>query len=116
MHGSCALSICAIGPVHDVVIVGERDGEDTKSMINGLWEQYLPHVMIVFKPLNEDDQLLARLAPFTRDLNSLGGKATAYICTGHACALPLTDLHQILELLGCPSQLPASLRVSDEVL
>jgi len=99
----CALD-SAIGPVHDVVIVGEQGDEDTKSMINGLWEQYLPHVMIVFKPLNEDDQLLARLAPFTRDLKSPGGKATAYLCTNHACALPITDLHQVLELLGCPSR------------
>jgi uncharacterized protein len=103
----CALD-GAIGPFHDMVIVGERDDENTKSMINGLWEQYLPYVMIVFKPLNEDDHLLARLAPFTRDLDSPVGKATAYICTGHSCALPLTDMHPILELLGCPSKPPPS--------
>ena len=101
----CALD-SAIGPVHNVVIVGDRDGKDTKELINGLWEQYFPHVLILFKQLNEDDHLLARLAPFTQDLNSPWGKATAYICTGHACALPLTDLHQLLELLGGSSQLP----------
>ena len=104
----CALD-SAIGPVHNVVIVGDRDGKDTKELINGLWEQYFPHVLILFKQLNEDDHLLARLAPFTQDLNSPWGKATAYICTGHACALPLTDLHQLLELLGGSSQLPPPL-------
>ena len=104
----CALD-SAIGPVYDVVIVGERDDEDTKAMNNGLWEQYLPHVLIVFKQLNGDDILLSRLAPFTQNLNSPRGKATAYVCTGHACALPVTDLHQLLELLGCPTQLPPSL-------
>jgi uncharacterized protein YyaL (SSP411 family) len=92
-----------------VVIVGERDGKDTKGLINGLWEQYLPHVLIVFKQLNDDDPLLTRLAPFTQDLNSPGGKATAYVCSGHACAVPVTDLYQILNVLGRPSQLPASL-------
>ena len=103
----CALD-SAIGPVHDVVIVGERDGKDTKGLINGLWEQYLPHVLIVFRQLKCDDPLLTRLAPFTRDLNSPGGKATAYVCSGHACAVPVSDLHQILNVLGHTSQLPPS--------
>jgi uncharacterized protein YyaL (SSP411 family) len=104
----CALD-SALGPVHDVVIVGERDGKDTTAMINGLREQYLPHVLIVFRQLNDNDHLLAGLAPFTHDLNPPEGKATAYVCTGHACAVPVTDLHQLLELLGYPSEMPPSL-------
>jgi uncharacterized protein YyaL (SSP411 family) len=92
-----------------VVIVGERDGKDTKGLINGLWEQYLPHVLIVFKQLNDDDPLLTRLSPFTRNLHAIGGKTTAYLCTGHACAEPVVDLHHLLELLGGSSQLPPSL-------
>jgi uncharacterized protein YyaL (SSP411 family) len=99
----CALD-SAIGPVHDVVIVGERDGKDTKEMINGLRDQYFPHALIVFKQLNDDDPLITRLAPFTRDLKSPGGKATAYVCSGHACAVPVSDLHQLLNVLGRPYQ------------
>jgi hypothetical protein len=105
----CALD-SAIGPVHDVVIVGERDGKDTKALINGLWEQYLPLVLIVFKQLKCDDPLLARLAPFTQNLDSSGGKATAYVCSGHACAVPVSELHQLLKVLGRSSQLPACLK------
>jgi uncharacterized protein YyaL (SSP411 family) len=104
----CALD-SAIGPVHDVVIVGEREGRDTKGLINGLWEQYLPHVLIIFRQLKCDDPLLTRLAPFTRDLNSQEGAAIAYVCSGQTCALPATDLHHLLELLGGPSKLPPSL-------
>jgi len=33
-------------------------------------------------------------------LNAVGGKATAYVCTGHTCAVPVTDPRQMLELLG----------------
>ncbi len=57
--------------------------------------------MIVYRPPGEDDLLLTSLAPFTRNLNVIGGKATAYICTGHTCAMPITEPHQMLELLGC---------------
>jgi uncharacterized protein YyaL (SSP411 family) len=95
----CALD-SAIGPVHDVVIVGERDDEDTRAMITGLREHYLPSVMIVYRQPSDDDSLLASLAPFTRNLNTIGGKATAYICTGHTCSLPITEPHQMLELLS----------------
>ena len=103
----CALD-SAIGPVHDVVIVGDRDGKDTKELINGLREQYFPHVLIVFKQLNADDPLLSRLAPFTQNLKSPAGTATAYVCSGNACAVPVSDLHQLLNVFGRPSQLPDS--------
>ena len=95
----CALD-SAIGPVQDVVIVGDRSAEDTKAMIRGLRDHYLPLVMVVFKPLTEDDLLITSLAPFTRTMNAVGGKATAYVCTGHTCAVPVTDPRQMLELLG----------------
>jgi len=95
----CALD-SAIGPVQDVVIVGDRSAEDTKAMIRGLRDHYLPLVMVVFKPLTEDDIPLASLSPFTRTMNAVGGKATAYVCTGHTCAVPVTDPRQMLELLG----------------
>jgi len=104
----CSLDT-AVGPVHDVVIVGDRNEEVTKAMIHGLREHYLPHVLIVFKQLNEDDHLLSGLAPFTKDLNSSGNNATAYVCTGHTCAVPATGIRQLLELLGGSSQLPPSL-------
>jgi hypothetical protein len=96
----CALD-SAIGPVHDVVIVGERDADDTRAMINELRDHYLPCVLIVHRPPGELDLLLTSLAPFTRNLNALGGKATAHICTGHTCAMPITEPHQMLAFLGC---------------
>jgi len=96
----CALD-SAIGPVQDVVIVGERDADDTRAMIKGLRDHYLPRVVVICRPPNEQDLLLSSLAPFTSNLKAPGGKATAYICTGHTCAMPITEPHQMLALLGC---------------
>jgi uncharacterized protein len=95
----CALD-SAIGPVHDVVIVGKRHAEDTRAMIKVLWDHYLPSVRIIYRPTGEDDLLLTSLAPFTNNLNAIGGNATAYICTGNTCAMPITDPHQMLNLLS----------------
>jgi uncharacterized protein len=95
----CALD-SAIGPVHDVVIVGERDADSTQEMIKVLRDHYLPCVMIVYRPPGDDLQI-SSLAPFTHNLNEIGGNATAYICTGQACAMPVTEPNRLLELLSC---------------
>jgi uncharacterized protein YyaL (SSP411 family) len=96
----CALD-SAIGPVHDVVIVGERDADDTRAMIKGLRDHYLPRVLVICRPPVEQDLLLTSLAPFTSNLKASGGRATAHICTGHTCAIPITEPEQMLALLDC---------------
>ena len=96
----CALD-SAIGPVRDVVIAGNRDTPDTHAMINALWDHYLPSVMVHYLPSDKSRHLLNSLAPFTRTINSTVSAATAYVCTAHTCALPTTEVDQMLELLGC---------------
>jgi hypothetical protein len=96
----CALN-SAIGPVYDVVIAGERDADDTRAMITGLRDHFLPCVVVVYRQPGDGDFLLTSLAPFTRNLHATGGMATAYICTGNTCTMPITEPHQMLELLGC---------------
>jgi uncharacterized protein YyaL (SSP411 family) len=95
----CALD-WAIGPVHDVVIAGDRNTPETQAMINALWYHYLPDVMVHHVPPDESRLPLLTLAPFIRNLNSGVSTATAYICTSHTCAMPVNDPDQMLELLG----------------
>ncbi len=95
----CALDT-AIGPIYDIVIAGEKEAEDTRAIIKALGDHYLPHVMVLFRPPgDEPDNLLIEVAPFTRNLNAVGGKATVYICTGNTCAIPTTKPERMLELL-----------------
>ena len=82
------------------MIVGERDAEDTRALIKALRDHYLPRVLVICKQPGNKDFLLADLAPFTSTLNVTGGKATAFICSGHTCAMPITEPNQMLELLG----------------
>lgn len=96
----CALN-GAIGPFHDIVIVGDLDAGDTRAIINMITGHYLPCVLIVHKQPGKSDVLLTNLSPFTRNLEEIEGKATAYICTGNTCTMPITEPHQILDLLHC---------------
>ncbi len=95
----CALDN-AIGPAHDVVIAGDRDTPDTQVMINALRDHYLPSVVVLYLPPDESRNLLITIAPFIRNLNSTGRITTAYVCSGHTCAMPTSEVHQMLELLG----------------
>jgi hypothetical protein len=70
-------------------------------MIKVLRDHYLPRVIIIYRPTGEDDLRISSLAPFTQNLNTINGNATAYICTGNTCAMPITEPDQMLALLGC---------------
>jgi hypothetical protein len=95
----CALD-GAIGPVHDVIIVGDRTAQDTLALINTLRDHYLPDVLVQYVPTDESQLPLPTLAPFIKNLKSNVSTATAYICTGHTCAMPVKDPDQMLGLLG----------------
>ena len=84
----------------DVVIVGERNAEETKALILALRSNYLPSVNIVQFSPGPQASAIAEIAPFTRDLVMIDGKATAYICSGHACSVPVTDPKIILSTIG----------------
>jgi len=88
----------ALGPSHEVVIVGEEDASDTKALFKALHSVYLPAMVTLFKPAGEEGEELARLAPFTKEMKPVDGKATAYVCTGGACKQPVCDPEKMLEL------------------
>ncbi|MCJ7547341.1 MAG: thioredoxin domain-containing protein [Deltaproteobacteria bacterium] len=89
----------ARGPSYEVVIVGDPQAEDTKAMVGALRKAFVPNKVVIFRPPNEEAPTITRLAGFTKDLGSLDGKATAYVCRAFRCELPTTDVHRMLALL-----------------
>jgi len=81
---------------HEVVIVGEDGAEDTKALILALRSQYLPSVIVMQFSPGPQAEALVQIAPFTQNLSMVDGKATAYVCSGHACSLPVTDPTSVL--------------------
>jgi uncharacterized protein YyaL (SSP411 family) len=89
----------AHGPSYEVVIVGDPQAGDTKAMVRSLMKAFVPNKVVILLPTNEEARAIIRLAGFTKDLRSLDGKATAYVCRAFRCELPATDVHQMLSLL-----------------
>lgn len=87
------------GPSKEIVIAGKKDAADTKAMLAALSLPFLPNKVILFRP-DGDPESITKLAPYTKTQSSLGGKATAYVCSNFTCQRPTTDIKKMLESLG----------------
>lgn len=88
-----------VGPSYEVVIVGDREADDTRAMHRALNRVFVPNKVVVYKPLGDDDEDIVELATFTKTQTAIDGKATAYVCKNYACDLPTTKTEQMLDLL-----------------
>ncbi len=89
-----------IGPSYEVVIVGDSEARDTKSMLKAVRSQYIPNKVLLFRQTEKEIPDIVSVAEFTKSQLSLGGKATAYVCLNYICKLPTTDIDKMLELLN----------------
>ncbi len=87
----------AVGPTSEVVIAGDAGAEDTKAMLAAMRKEFIPGNVVMFR--NDVDSEIISLAEYTRNLTSIEGKATAYVCRNYSCNLPVTDAGKMLELL-----------------
>jgi uncharacterized protein YyaL (SSP411 family) len=88
----------AVGPCHEVVIVGQPEAKDTKKMLEALATCFTPHVVTLLRPTMKSAEIDC-LAGFLTSYKSLNGNATAYVCTNFACKAPTTDVGKMLELI-----------------
>jgi uncharacterized protein YyaL (SSP411 family) len=88
----------AVGGSYEIVITGDLTAEDTRAMLHALREKYLPNKVVLLRP-DHPDAPIVNLAEFTRDQESLDGKATAYVCLDYKCNLPTTAIDEMLQLL-----------------
>jgi len=79
----------AIGPAFEIVLSGDLETREMDAMRAALRSIYLPNKIVILR--GTGDPSIGRIAPFTREQRPLGNRATAYVCTNHACREPTTD-------------------------
>jgi hypothetical protein len=89
----------ALGPSSEVAVAGDPGVPDTRALLAALGAAYLPETVVVFRPTS-GSAVLDRVAPWTRALTAVGGRATAYVCRNGTCGAPTTDAHAMLESLA----------------
>ncbi|MEL6820119.1 MAG: hypothetical protein AAFP70_00060, partial [Calditrichota bacterium] len=61
-------------------------------------KRFLPNAIVLLKT-EDNKERLARIAPFTKDLQVKKDETTAYVCRNYACGLPTNDVAKMVELL-----------------
>jgi hypothetical protein len=76
-----------LGPVRQVALVGLTGSADLEALKAKLWQSYRPRLVsaAASSPLPPGSPPLLDNRPM------LGGKATAYVCAGFTCRLPVTS-------------------------
>jgi uncharacterized protein YyaL (SSP411 family) len=87
-----------IGPLYEMVVVGNQSDKNIKSMLALFRNRFAPNKVLLFKPTNDESTEITRLAEFTRYMSPIGGKTTFYICKDHTCELPVTDIEKALKI------------------
>ncbi len=90
----------SLGPSHEVVIAGRTRGEDTTLMLKHLRRGFFPNKVVLFRPEDQNDPEIAKIADFTKFQKMIRGKATAYVCRNYSCEFPTTDPNKMIELLS----------------
>jgi uncharacterized protein YyaL (SSP411 family) len=90
----------AIGPVHEIAILGDPEDERTQSLISALWQSLrfnsVAAISSVPPPPNSPTLL--------KDRPLLDEKPTAYVCQQFVCKTPVTEPKDLLELLDSHRQ------------
>ncbi len=85
----------ALGPVHEVAILGDPDQLETKALVSTLWQAYHPRQVAAISGISA-----AGGAPALLEQRSLrNGLPTAYVCQGFVCKLPVNSPQDLQEQL-----------------
>ena len=91
----------------EIVVAGDPGAADTQALLAVLREVYLPNRVVLLLPEASPESsggglsrhAMDRLAPFTRAMAMIDGRATAYVCSGQSCQSPIQEPEALKRLL-----------------
>jgi uncharacterized protein len=96
-HALCALDRL-IGPHREVAIVGDPGAADTRSLVNeAIVRRLRPNLVLAVT--SPDDDRASLMVPLLANRSAIDGAATAFVCEGFACRLPVTTPGALAEQL-----------------
>ena len=77
----------ALGPIHEVAVVGDSDHPQTQALLKTLWKSYRPHQVAAISafPPGPGSPILLKDRPLQNN------QPTAYVCEGLTCLQPVNS-------------------------
>jgi uncharacterized protein len=85
----------ALGPSQEVVVVGSREHETTRTMLEVLHRRFSPNRVLMFMPDGEEGQRLAALCGHLDAFQGVDHEPTVFVCENYACKEPVKDVHSL---------------------
>jgi uncharacterized protein YyaL (SSP411 family) len=92
-------------PTREVVISGRTGSPDTRKMLDVAWKTYSPETTLVFRP-KESPETITKIAPYTLDMETIGGRAAAYVCQNFTCKSPTAEPAKLRAALKSAPPIP----------
>ena len=84
----------------EVIIIGERNTAETRSMLKTVNSVYYPGKIVMLVDNDTTQDRLAQYLPFIASVKKIDDKTTAYVCTDKTCKPPVTDPEAVKKLLN----------------
>ncbi|MEE9301734.1 MAG: thioredoxin domain-containing protein [Alphaproteobacteria bacterium] len=100
-HATLANASERLAQATQIVVMGERDANDTRALLKSVLETSLPNRILAVLPPG-------RTLPHAHPASGktvIDGKATAYVCVGTLCSLPITEPEVLKAKLAAPHAL-----------
>ncbi|GFS12428.1 spermatogenesis-associated protein 20 [Elysia marginata] len=82
-----------------IVVVGDKDGQDTKELVDAVCKNFLPNKVLVVTDGDQDGFIYKKVESMS-SLKKLDNKATAYVCQNFSCSLPVNTAEAFEKLLN----------------
>ncbi len=83
----------------EVIIAGERNTAETRSMLETVNSVYYPGKIVMLVDNDTTQNRLIQYLPFIASVKKIDNKTTAYVCTDKTCKPPVTDPEAVKNLL-----------------
>ena len=88
-----------LGEPRQIVLVGDRDAEDTKALLRTLHSRFVPHRIVLLVDSPEARAALSADIPTIAAMERIEGHASAYVCRDYTCQLPVYESDRFAELI-----------------
>ena len=93
----CAMTFAAADAV-EVAVVGDPSDAADADLIEPVWARWRPNQVLALSP--NDGAASTSAVPLLHDRIARDGQATAYVCRGFVCELPVTTAEALGQRLG----------------
>jgi hypothetical protein len=88
-----------LGQARQIVLVGERDADDTKALLRTLHARFVPDKIVLLVDSEEARAALSAGIPAIASMGKVEGRASAYVCRDYTCQVPVNTADAFAELI-----------------